>query len=513
MGRDDSSRPRALVAASAALAAALACVFARRTFVGFCNDDADYVLGALSILQGRLVALNSPSGHAFGYHWPGLSLLLAPFASALAPHWQALKIVPMLLVAASAGLVLRRLRRRLGAPWAALAAAIFFLNPWTLQLASILLAEPLLLLLALLAFERLDAAPADRNLEAAILALMLGFAALARPEGVVLAAAAAAALALKRRPRSAAGAVLGPLVSLALWTWAKSFHPGGPSYWTDWHANLGALRPEALLLHALSVLTTLFAGVVFALPAPRAAWGLAAGAALSAAALGACAAGAADERRRGEGAASGTAAALFFAGVLLMHLLWPVVDGRFFWPLLPFALEALAACGRSLSERSSAARPAALALFSALIVWSAGRFVFAAARPVPIAARLPVATFRWARANIPADAAVLTNIPQAFFLYTSRRGALTDAAEASTADELRDRLEAQGFAFVCYRVWSADLGANLPGTERAVRSFADSLRVVESRPDEFPRVFYDADEGAAIYAVAPRPARRGGRRP
>ena len=37
------------------------------------------------------------------------------------------------------------------------------------------------------------------------------------------------------------------------------------------------------------------------------------------------------------------------------------------------------------------------------------------------------------RKNIPADAAVLTDIPQAFFLYTSRRAALTDASDAPSA--------------------------------------------------------------------------------
>jgi hypothetical protein len=319
---------------------------------------------------------------------------------------------------------------------------------------------------------------------------------------VVLAAAAAAALLRARRPRAAAAAALGPALAVAAWTWAKSLSPGGPSYWADWLRNLDALRPATLLLHGLSVLATLFAGVVFASPAPRTLFDLAAGAVLTAAALGVCAYGAVDPARRGAAApASDAAAALFAAGVLLLHLLWPVIDARFFWPLLPFALEALCAGARRLAARSPARRRVALALAAALGLWCAGRATVDAAAPTPVPDRLPADTFEWVRANVPADANVYTDIAPAFYLYTSRRAALTGAADAEGADEFHGRLLAQGFSYVCYRVWTAHAGANLPRTEQAVRAFAASLRWASSRPDLFARVYFNPEEGAAIYAV------------
>jgi|GEM_PF-5706555 len=509
MRRADDARPRALVVGSFALGVVLAALFARRTFVGFGNDDADYVLGALSLLQGRLVALNSPSQHAFSYHWPGFSILLAPFAALFSPHWQALKIVPFGLVAASAALALRRFTRRLDAPWASLAAAAFVLNPMTLRSATIVMAEPLLLLLALAAVERLDVKTDDDARESALWALLLGFAALARPEGVILAAACAVALARAPRPRAAAGAVLGPVLALAAWTWAKSAAGGGaPSYWDDALSNLASLNPAPLAYHAASVFATLFAGTVFALPAPHAAWALTAGAVLSGAALAACLVGAAALARRRRGAASNMASASFCAGVLLLHLLWPVVDPRFFWPLLPFALEALAAAAQALSARVAAARPVALAQAALIIVWFALRGADIVSGPIPVSARIPERTFAWARENLPSDAVVQTDIPQAFFLYTGRRAALTDAARAVDSDDFLSHLRGQGFTYVCYREWSAAAGANLPSTDAAVREFAASLKWAAMGGADFRRVFFDAEEGAVIYEVGERRSRR-----
>jgi hypothetical protein len=179
------------------------------------------------------------------------------------------------------------------------------------------------------------------------------------------------------------------------------------------------------------------------------------------------------------------------------------VDGRFVWPLLPLALEALAAAAAALAARRPAARAPALALAGALVAWCALGSARAAARPPSVAERLPARTFAWARERLPADAAVLTDLPRAFTLYTDRKAALTDAAEAADADEFLARLRAQGFAYICYRDWTVPAGANLPATERAVRAFAASLRWVDARPRAYTRVYFDADEGAAIYAVAP----------
>src|SRR5262249_13333046 len=52
----------------------------RAYYVGFFNDDAFYIIGARSLLQGRYAELNAPGQPPLVNYPPGTSLLLAPVA-------------------------------------------------------------------------------------------------------------------------------------------------------------------------------------------------------------------------------------------------------------------------------------------------------------------------------------------------------------------------------------------------------------------------------------------------
>ena len=334
-------------------AAALALVLARRTFVGVRNDDADYVLGALSLLPGVRARLGLPAYSAFGYHWPGLSLVLAPFAALFAPHWEALKVVPLGLTFAAAAVVRSGWGVRLRPPWDLGVPLLFLFNPWTLELSGCVMTEPLFLLLALLAFALLDRARRGDALATARLSSALTLAAVTRPEGLALLAAVAAGAARERRWRLLGLVAAPPLLTLGAIACVKAASGAAtPGYWLDLRRNWEGLGLLWRLRHGLSLLTGLFSGVMLALPGSADPWILGAGALLAALCLGVCVRGWRELRRSALSPAAATAVPVFAAGHLFIHWLWPVVDGRFLWLLLPFALAAFASgCRRGSPSR------------------------------------------------------------------------------------------------------------------------------------------------------------------
>src|SRR5688572_21115691 len=57
----------------------------RAYYVGFFNDDAFYIIGSKSLIQGSYRELNQPGAPPFVSYLPGYPLLLTPF-SLLFPH-------------------------------------------------------------------------------------------------------------------------------------------------------------------------------------------------------------------------------------------------------------------------------------------------------------------------------------------------------------------------------------------------------------------------------------------
>src|SRR6185437_2162003 len=127
-----------------------------KTYVGFYQDDADYVLAALSLLRGRYVQLRLPGMPALNNHWPGFPLFLVPWVKMVEPHWMLLKAASLACVLLSVGVLGRWTSRRFSAAFALALPALFAWNPSTVSLSGAVMSEPLFLLLVLLVLSPLD---------------------------------------------------------------------------------------------------------------------------------------------------------------------------------------------------------------------------------------------------------------------------------------------------------------------------------------------------------------------
>src|SRR5687767_7818683 len=77
-------------------------VFSKYVFLGYFNDDADYVLAALSLGQGRFDTLWHPDQIPMSHFWPGYPLFLLPFVHSISPHWNWLPYTSCLLLLVTA---------------------------------------------------------------------------------------------------------------------------------------------------------------------------------------------------------------------------------------------------------------------------------------------------------------------------------------------------------------------------------------------------------------------------
>ena len=72
-------RRRLLILLGLVLAGAVYLRFFRYAYVGYYGDDAYYIIGARSLLQGSFSFLNRPEAPSILQYWPGYPLLLAPW--------------------------------------------------------------------------------------------------------------------------------------------------------------------------------------------------------------------------------------------------------------------------------------------------------------------------------------------------------------------------------------------------------------------------------------------------
>ncbi len=62
--------------------------------VGQINDDAMYIIGAQSLMQGHYVALDQPIHSPLPLYPPGFPLFLVPFVALIGTHWSLLNSSP-----------------------------------------------------------------------------------------------------------------------------------------------------------------------------------------------------------------------------------------------------------------------------------------------------------------------------------------------------------------------------------------------------------------------------------
>jgi hypothetical protein len=469
----------ALAAAAAAGAAGLHLAASLRTPLGAASDDALHLLLARNLLSGGF-AVPDAAGVPVTDPLPGFAFLMAVPEGLLSPHWGLLRGAALSAAAALAFLAWRLARRLSGeaAAWAAF--LLVAVNPTLIGWAGVAMPDIPFAAAAAGAFLllALDAPPL------AGLTALAAFAALLRPEGVVLAAAIAAGLGFRFGPKRAAVFFGGALAPLSLWLLRNRLVSGTPTAYVDHWRQLSAYTGASYLVRAVTLAAGLGRGLFGSLPAPAAFAGLVAAAA--AAVIGARAV----WRSRVPGARPFVVAATVYgAGLAAMHVGWGAWQSRYALAFLAPALPLWAASFAALRAKRRNAATIVLALAAAPGLWRAADFAREGlTRPrVELWPRTAV----WLRQNVPAGAGVISTEPYLVSLTTGRRAYFpprSPSREAWVAD-----LRAAGVRFVLVRAHGER--AFLSGGARSQLSDFDDW-AVPSPP--LTLAFSDEDEGSTV---------------
>ncbi|MEK7746417.1 MAG: hypothetical protein AAB576_07115, partial [Elusimicrobiota bacterium] len=153
-------------------------------------DDAYYIIGARSLLQGSFSFLNRPQAPPILQYWPGYPLLLAPWAALFPGSLPALQASSLLFTLGSLLLLASSFAARLSPPGSAFLLFLCAFNPLTLAYCGSVMAEPAYLLLSLWAFKLSESWSGRFTLgKSVFFGLLLGFCILVRPMGLALACA------------------------------------------------------------------------------------------------------------------------------------------------------------------------------------------------------------------------------------------------------------------------------------------------------------------------------------
>jgi cadmium resistance protein CadD (predicted permease) len=475
------------------------------TYVGEYFDDAEYILTARWLLRGGVAPLNFLSQARPSYHLIGFPLFLAPFVALIQPHWQMLRIVPILLTLFSCFLLWKVFEAVLPPLQRLLILALYAWNGITIQFSGAIMSESLFMVLELAAFWVLFRS--DDRIPLTWLGLLLGFSTIIRPEGLALCAAAALGLAARRQWRGSLR-----VIGWALVIWVPIFcmdalrGNGLPSYLSDWMVNLRWIAGTSLLRHVALLTLTYGAGDFLSLPMPHSQWAMNIGVTLTVFCillgfLGVAAAARTKGFNRGIGAIFSFA--VFYG---LMHLLWPVMDDRFFLPLLPPFLFFLVQGAWALSirlPRLGYTLGLCLMLLPAWYAATAGASLAFSLGTVP---SLPRASFAWITNHVRQDQVIAALNPATIYLYTDRPAVLPYPFLGATPSEFRDRLQEGKIQYLFYMASNAP-SSNVPSVNNLIRWWEWSRHWAASNPAKFQIAYENPAEGVAIYRVIRRPGR------
>lgn len=467
-------------------------------FVGFFNDDAFYLIGARSLLEGGFREMNNPARPPLIQYLPGWPMLLTP-AAALGSLTAArlTAAAAMLLSAAAAAWWFED---DLDEEGRLMLAAVCLLNPLALSLSGAVLADApfTLAMLTLLAAAKRLWSRTDASVWFA-LGAGAGASFLLRPVGLALPAALVGALAWEGRRREAALVVGGALCCVVPWL-TRNLFAGGHAllYFRElaapWESGGTSGRPMA---NAAYYLNELYARTLLRWPPASGAFVagcLASAAGLALAVRGLARGGLADGRR-----AAALAVALL-AGVLLV---WEKRSGRYLLPLIPFAAGwALAGLGE-LSRRPGLAALRRAAVLLALASYAAPGLRIAGASLSPTASPSlgPERTWAWIRANTPPDAVFGSELDGRLFLRTGRR-TLT-LPRSGEAGQLGPWAARAGVGYILVEK-TGDVMATASG-RGAHDATPEAERLASARAAGLERLFEDLGEGTSIFAVKNQP--------
>ncbi len=495
--------------------AALYIALLPRFDIGFYNDDAAYVLAAKSLLTGHYRNLSQPLQPSTSFPFPGLPFFLLPFLKWVDPQWARLEWVSICITLGSVMLTWYLLRQWFSSALSFCTLILIAFNPTTAHLSGILMAEPYFLFLTLAVFLSLQkVVTGNSRLHGWLLGLLIGWASLTRPEGIILLPSVLLALAYAGRWESFCKTFA---LALALYLTVifrndVLDHAFSAEYTGDltncahyWSQHYGSFLPQAghifeqfLLQNILAwPLRSVFQSWTLRIVAPGA------GIVLMAAGLFRC------SKEQGFNKELTLGAASFCYFYFLVHTLWLNFDVRYLMPLVPFALIFMVAGWLQLFKDTYWRRITGRTVFALLLVLYGFQNGFAVYESLfkPVTRNLaPLNTFAWVKQHTERAAVLLSPLAPGLYLYTNRPA--ISLLVTQDEEDLRHQLLANHVQYVLDR-WTDTPFVSLDQRVRGLdinHQWKRIRRYMNLYPSEFKLVYEDSHEMTRIYAIALSPA-------
>ena len=476
--------------------------------MGFFNDDAFYLIGARSLLQGGFRELNAPGAPPLLNYLPGYPALLALWGGVFGPSFLAAQLLSAALTLAGVSLLWTCFAAELPPAAALAAAAVVGCNTLTVSLSGTVLSDlpyfamtPLFFLAARAAWSRSGAAAW------AGLGALAGAAFLIRPTGAALGLALVLCLAREKRWRAAAWAAAGAALVAGPWL-LRNLLAGGAALShaaelaAPWQgpAALGAFGAR-LARNAAYYGPELFWRTLFRWPAEGAAarW-LITALGLTALAAGLRAWGLQGWRK---------VLSVYLLAYAALHLGLHLQSGRYVFTALPMAAPLLFLGVHALGQRwglGSKAAAAAGFLSLALSLAPVAHVVRTSLRGSTPVNTPPARTLAWIRDRTAASDVFAAELDGRLYLLTGRRTVRLRKLTEPRAFAAWLRRTGVGYVLVAP---ASEVMTTLSKTTAHDPMPLDRLEALLADRGLYPRVFADAAEGTEIRRVQgpARPAR------
>jgi hypothetical protein len=490
-----------IVAALLVAAAVVYSFFMPVYYVGLLNDDATYIVGALSLLHGRYAALYQLGEPPLTFYPPGFSLLLTPFVGWVQPHWGLLKAIPAALTLLNGFLFYRLLRGWLSNRMRLLAVTLYLFNPGIVVASTLILSEPLFTTCTLISFLMLRRILAGENSSAAVLGLVVGYAAEVRLVGILLIPAVIVGLLFARRYRALLPfAVCAGIISAYFPLRNHFLTHSATGYASPWKTSLMEIIHPARFLDNLTRTTySLFPHTLLSINLPHNGLGIALTVAIAV-----CIGIIVWAGLRSWNSIPRSRQALYLSILTLIvfwfgvHALWTAINRRYWLPVLPLWI-ALVVAGTEALFNGYPKAPRWIAVTLAL-AWVVIPLREDLNTWIHVHQAVPESftgeTWAWIQHNISPDANILYAAPAQLYLYTGRKGSGIIQAESPAA--FQDAIVANRLTHVLIHSFAIQTSGENPN-----RLWMQNQAWTMSMPKVFQVLYQNKPESTAIYKVLP----------
>ncbi len=387
--------------------------------------------------------------------------------------------------------------------------ALFLLNPSTVYLSGMVMADTFFVCLTLAVFCLLRRMHKDSTIRWEwALGILLAWSAFMRPEGILLVLSVLASFLSVKKYRSLPGVLLPTIALGTAWLGRNLILTQHLSGYSDlWKLGIGALSNRELLLtywerQAITWFWELLGGISFG---SQTLWWLI----LSAVTGGIMAVWGFFLWLQEKNEVPGFVLSIgIFAGMFLaLHAVWLAVHPHYFFPLLPISLLFLAKAaevGKHQGSRLSIIGIVGVTLASVAYGAQDYHQVFSSKR-MPSGNLKPTSTLAWIKAHAPRDEAhkILSIRAPTVTLYTDCYSLA--AVQANNVEKFRFELLKNGVSHILIEP-IAILFVDTYGTFSPVRTWEQTPHWLAGWPKAFHQVFQDRLESTQIYEVIADPA-------